>query len=325
MNLPSQLLRLSEGGEPALTHGPEPGSVDARAFSRLVELGVLDRQEDLTSWDPCAGCDCGAVERPIRWNGNQPIACCSVDAAQDTVLAGHEIEIYRLRPGQLAAQVAQAAGLDGSADLVVPGLWLLGRVAADRTLVLAMSTSALKHAGALDRLRTIDRASRFTMIAGIRSTIEIAELAARGIDVIAPDDVFLPSLPQMPIQLDLSKLIPSSAMTSRLSIDRTSWQFELDGRMLHLTDQTSRLLNALAETARHHSGFLSQEEVQATVYGSLRPPDSRQLRDVARDLRDQMAQGLAGEEASAVRQLIQNKRVERYRLSLAPEEIAIAG
>jgi hypothetical protein len=85
------------------------------------------------------------------------------------------------------------------------------------------------------------------------------------------------------------------------------------------------LLDALAETARQHSGFLSQDDVQAAVYGLLRPPESRQLRDVARDLRDQMAQGLPGEEARAVRQLIENKRVERYRLDLTPEEIAIVG
>lgn len=323
MNLPSYLLRLSEGGEPALTHGLEPGADHARAFARLVQLGVLDRQEDVTSWSPCAGCDCGAEERPIRWDGECPIAVCPVDAGQDTPLHASEIEVYRLRPIQLAAQVAQAAGLDGAPDLVVPALWLLGRVTADRTLVLAMSTSALKHAGALDRLRAIDRAARFTLIAGITSTTEIAALAERGIDVIAPDDVFLPSLPQMPIRLDRSKLIPSSAMTPRLSVDRTSWRFELDGRVLHLTDQTSRLLDALAETARQHSGFLSQEEVQAAIYGSLRPPDSRQLRDVARDLRDQMAQGLAGQDANAVRQLIRNKRVEQYRLDLTPEEIAI--
>jgi DNA-binding response OmpR family regulator len=325
VNLPSRLLRLSEGGEPALTHGPEPGSTDARAFSRLVELGVLERQDYLTAWDPCDSCDCGAEERLIRWDGNQPFAVCPMDAGQDTALLRSEIERYQMRPAQLAAQISKAAGLDHLPDMVVPGLWLIGRVTGDRTLVVAMSTAVLRHQATLDRLRAVDRATRYTLIGHVSSATEIAALGERGVDVVSPDDAFMPSLPQMPIRLDRSKLIPSSAMTPRLSVDRTSWRFELDGRVLHLTDQTSRLLHALAETARRHSGFLSQADVQAAVYGALQPPDSRQLRDVARDLRDQMAQGLAGEEASAVRLLIQNQRVERYRLALAPEEIAIMG
>ncbi len=327
MNLASQLLRLSEGGEPALTHGPEPGSADARAFSRLVELGVLDRQEDITSWDSCADCDCGAVERPIRWKGNQPIACCPVDAAQDTVLLASEIITYRLRPGQLAAQVAQAAGLDGSPELVVPGLWLLGRIAADRTLVLAMSTSALKHAGALERLRAIERAARFTMIAGITSATEIAALAERGIDVIAPGDVFLPSLPQKPIRLDMDLLREARGMAEPplLAINRMAFTAFYRGAAVRLSKRDFGLLGVLVRDARDGGAASPRDDLYRALLGrddADAPIGDEQVDKSVSRVRSALC-AAAGEPATHGRQILVAVRGEGYRLDIPGDRIQV--
>jgi len=274
MNLPSYLLRLSEGGEPALTHGLEPGADHARAFARLVQLGVLDRQEDATSWSPCAGCDCGAEERPIRWDGERPIAACPVDAGQDTPLHASEIESYRLRPIQFVAQVSQVAGLDRVPDLVVPALWLLGRVTADRTLILAMSTSALQHAGALDRLRALDRATRFTLIANITATTEIAALAERGIDVISPDEAFLPSLPQKPIRLDMDLIRDARAMMvpPLLAVHEAAVTAVYRGIPLTLRRRDFDVLLVLVREAKDGAAALREDLYQA-LSGAADPDD----------------------------------------------------
>lgn len=325
MNLPSQLLRLSEGGEPALTHAPEPGSPDAHAFSRLAKLGVLERLEDLDTWDACEGCDCGAVERQVRWLGDKPAAICPLDAARDTVLLAHQVAMYRLRPALLALQIAQAAGVDRVPDEVVPGIWLAGRLADERSLVIATSSVALRQPATIDRLKSIDRSARIAMIGHVSSATAVSTLRERGIDVVPPDEVFLPGLSGRPFAVDRNRLFPMPTGQPRLSIDRAGRSFVLDGRPLRLSDQSARLLDALADAALGSARFLTQTEVQAAVYGALRLPDSRPLRDVARDLRNQLAEGLGGADAEAVRQLIENKRVEQYRLKLKPEEIAIAG
>lgn len=327
MNLPSQLLRLSEGGEPALTHGPEPGSVDARAFSRLVELGVLDRQEDLTSWDPCGGCDCGAVDRPIRWTGDQPIACCPVDAAQDTVLLASEIMTYRLRPAEFVKQVAQAAGLDREPDLVVPGLWLLGRIAADRTLVLAMSTSALKRAGALDRLRATERSTRYAMIAAVTSATEIAALAERGIDVIAPDDVFLPSLPQKPIRLDMDLLREARGMAEPplLAINRMAFTAFYRGARVRLSKRDFGLLAVLVRDARDGGAASPRDDLYKALVGrddaDASVGDEQIDKSVSR-VRTALC-AAAGEPATHGRQILVAVRGEGYRLDIPGDHIQV--
>lgn len=327
MNLPSQLLRLSEGGEPALTHGPEPGSADARAFSRLVELGVLERQDDVTTWDPCAGCDCDADERPIRWDGDRPVAVCPVDAGQDTVLAGHEIEVYRLRPGQLAAQVVQAAGLDGPPDLVVPGLWLLGRVSGDRTLVLAMSTSALEHAGALERLRGIERAARFTIIAGITSAAEIAALAERGIDVVSPESVFLPSLPQKPIRLDMGLLREARGMAEPplLAINRMAFTAFYRGAAVRLSKRDFGLLGVLVRDARDGGAASPRDDLYKALVGrddADAPIGDEQVDKSVSRVRSALC-AAAGEPATHGRQILVAVRREGYRLDIPGDRIQV--
>lgn len=324
VNLPSQLLRLSEGGEPALTHGPEPGSADARAFSRLVELGVLERQEDLTAWDPCVGCDCGADERPIRWGGNRPVAICPVDAGQDMVLAAYEIETYRLQPARLAAQICRAAELDRAPDMVVQGFWLIGRVAADRTLVVAMSTSALRHPATLDRLRTIDQPARFTLIARITSTTEIAALAERGIDVVSPDDAFLPSLPQQPVRLDMQRLREAGATAELplLAVNAMAVTAVYQGRPMAIRRRDFQVLLVLVREARDGAAAL-REDLYHALEGSTNaenPPSAHEIDKVIDRLRAAFCAAI-GAPRSFGREVIRTVRSHGYRLDIPANRI----
>lgn len=274
MNLPSQLLRLSEGGEPAQTHGPEPGSADARAFSRLVELGVLERQDDLIAWDPCDSCDCGAEERPIRWDGDQPFAACPMDAGQDTALLRSEIEIYQLQPAQLAAQIGKAAGLDRLPDMVVPGLWLIGRVTGDRALVVAMSTAVLRDQATLDRLRAVDRATRFTLIAHVASATEIAALEERGVDVVSPDDAFLPSLPHVPVRIDIELIRQARAATEapHLLVNEMAVTAIYQGAPLVIRRRDFQVLLVLVREARDGAAAL-RDDLYHALEGSAKADD----------------------------------------------------
>lgn len=204
--LPALLLQLSEGGEPALLNGydalSEPG---AGAFRRLLEIGVLEQQESLAAWDPCLGCDCGATERPIRWRLGRPFAACPADVLADTPLQPEMLRVYRLSPDRFAEQVGLAVGINRKPEEILPALWRLGELASGRVVALAMCSTAALRPGAFDRLRAIDRDARIVLIAAIGAASAVAALAERRIDVLRPDEAFLPSEAAWPIRVNRSR------------------------------------------------------------------------------------------------------------------------
>jgi hypothetical protein len=243
----------------------------ARALPWLVEQGVLALHERLTSWDPCAGCECGLAERPIRWTGGRPFAACPLDADSDTALEPSVLAVYRLAPARLAALVARAAGTPGHPEEVVPALWRLGRLAGGRVLVLAMSSAAVRHPGAFDRLRAIDGAARITLVAAIASASEGAALRERGVDVVAPDDAFLPGEPAQPIRLDHDRLLgATSADPDLLEVHPMAVSAAFGGRPLPLEPRDFRVLAVLAREADDGGAAATRDD----LYRALVDDDS---------------------------------------------------
>lgn len=268
--LPVLLLQLSEGGDPAYLLGvPDLSPAAARAFQRLVELGAVLHDRRLDTWDRCATCSCGAEERQVRWVDGTPVAICPLSRDDDEVLDPTDLQLYRISLSRLAALVGKAAALDDRPDQIAPGLWRLGRLAGGRILLLATSSSAVRNAGAFDRLKAVDRAARFTMIAAITSAVEIADLVERGIDVVLPHEAFIVSEPGQPVRVNLNKLVvvADSSDPDVLEVNPMALTAVFGGQSLQLEPRHARVLNVLAREADDGGAAATRDDLYRALVG----------------------------------------------------------
>lgn len=252
VSLPALLLQLSEGGEPVFIHGfPELSPAGAGAFRRLLEQGVLAQHEQLTTWDPCNDCDCGATERTVRWRDGRPFAACPANAAADTPLSPDMLRVYRVSLAGLAGQVAGALGLRDQPEEVVPSLWRLGRLEAGSVALLATTSAAARRAGTMERLKALDPGARFILIGSVASASERAALADRGISVVRPEDAFLPSEPALPIRIDRVRLQgnPAGGEPPLLTINHMGFTATFHGAALQFGRRDFRVLAVLVREA----------------------------------------------------------------------------
>jgi hypothetical protein len=316
------LLRRSEGGRVAVLWGQEASLHFGRAFDRLLTAGVVVERAPATSWSTCRRCDGTCGEREIIELDGSLTAECPHFPSEAMRLAPHDVRSFSIDVGALLAELAQASGLGGEHELVTDGLWLLGQAAGGRSIFLVTGALALAAPSSLTLIAARAAPSTSTLLVpDIAPAPMLRPYRDAGCHLVAVEQAMAAD----GIRFNVDALAPALARRSRLIFNRTGPVFVLDDRTLALTDQSARLLAALADAARQHEGFLTRDEVQTAVYGKMSLPEARTLRDVARDLRDQMSAGLADADALAVRGLIENRRVERYRLALPSHEIQIAG
>jgi len=269
-SLPVLLLRQSEGGEPAYLLGvPDLSPAAASAFQQLLALGVVLHRRDLETWDPCATCSCGAEERRVRWIDSTPVAVCPLSREDDEALDPGDLKLFEIALPRLAAVVGRAAALDDRPEQVAPRLWRLGRLAAGRVLLLATSSTAVRGAGIFDRLKALDRSARFTLIASMKSAVEIASLAERGIDVVAPDEAFLPSEPTRPVRVDMDRLLVVTVTSDPdvLEVNPLGFTSAYGGRALQLEPRDARVLNILAREADDGGSLATRDDLYRALVG----------------------------------------------------------
>lgn len=269
-SLPVLLLRQSEGGDPAYLLGvPDLSPTAASAFQQLLALGVVLHRRDLETWDPCATCSCGAEERRVRWIDSTPVAICPLSREDDEALNPGDLKLFEISLPRLAEVVGRAAALDDRPEQVGPRLWRLGSLAAGRVLLLATSSTAVRGAGIFDRLKALDRSARFTLIASVKSAVEIASLAERGIDVVAPDEAFLPSEPTRPVRLDMDRLLVVTVTSDPdvLEVNPLAFTSAYGGRALQLEPRDARVLNILAREADDGGSLATRDDLYRALVG----------------------------------------------------------
>lgn len=269
-SLPVLLLRQSEGGEPAYLLGvPDLSPAAASAFQQLLALGVVLYRRDLETWDPCATCSCGAEERRVRWIDSTPVAICPLSREDDEALNPGDLKLFEISLPRLAEVVGRAAALDDRPEQVGPRLWRLGSLAAGRVLLLATSSTAVRGAGIFDRLKALDRSARFTLIASMKSTVEIASLAERGIDVVAPDEAFLPSEPTRPVRVDMDRLLVVTVTSDPdvLEVNPLAFTSAYGGHALQLEPRDARVLNILAREADDGGSLATRDDLYRALVG----------------------------------------------------------
>ena len=269
-SLPALLLRQSEGGDPAYLLGvPDLSPAAASAFQQLLALGVVLHPRVLDTWDPCANCSCGAEERNVRWIDGIPVAICPLSSEDDETLDAGDLQLFQISLSRLAELVGRAAGLDDRPEQIAPRLWRLGRLAGSRVLLLATSSSAVRGAGVFDRLKAVDRSARFTLIATMRSAVDIAALAERGIDVVPPDEAFMPSEPTRPVRVDLNRLLVVTVTSDPdvLEVNPLAFTSAYCGRALQLEPRDARVLNILAREADDGGSLATRDDLYRALVG----------------------------------------------------------
>jgi len=316
------LLQRSEGGRDAVVWGYEAAPHFGPAFDRLLAACVLVERAPAVSWSTCRRCDGACDARAIVELDGELVAECPHYPEQRARLAPHEVRSFSIDVGRLVAELAQASALAGECELVGDGIWLVGHLEGGRSVFFATNELVLAEPNGLTLVAARSAPSESTLLVPDSAPASILRSCRdAGWHVVAVEQ----ALAETGVRLNVDALVPLPARRARLVLNRAGPVFFLDGRALTLTEQPARLLAALAAAARQHPGFLQRDEIQSAIYGKLSMPEARPLRDVARDLRDQMATGLAAADAQTVRALIENKRVERYRLALPAGDIQIVG
>ena len=136
--LTALLLRLSEGGRPALLWGRMAKAAFGPAFERLLADGVLVECPPAEEWSACADCECGFDARPIQRIGDRIIAACPFDASSDIELEEDDLRDFRIDPEKLVALIAEASGFPEPIETLAPDLWRIGRLASGRSVVVAV-------------------------------------------------------------------------------------------------------------------------------------------------------------------------------------------
>jgi len=327
-SLPALLLQRSEGGDPAYLLGvPDLSPAAAIAFQQLLALGVVLHPRVLDTWDPCASCSCGAEERQVRWIDGTPVAICPLSREDDDALDPGDLQLFQISLSRLAELVGRAAALDDRPEQIAPRLWRLGRMAGGRVLLLATSSSAVRGAGVFDRLRSLDRSARFTLIANMKSAIEIAALEERGIDVVTPDEAFMVSEPARPVRVDLNRLLLVTVTLDpdMLEVNPMALTAAFGGRALRLEPRHMRVLNVLAREADDGGAAATRDDLYRALVGADDPDapvNDAQVDNAVSSIRGALcdARGLPRAEG---KRLIVAVRGHGYRLVTPPLRVLI--
>jgi hypothetical protein len=318
-SLPKLLLRRSEGGRGAILWGREAQPHFGKLFDRLLADGILTERAPAATWPPCSTCPGHCGDRAIVFVDGRAVAECPEDHACDDVLDADMIRSFEIDPDRLCAALAGASGLKGEISPVDSGVWNLGRLPGGRTVMLALDplTAADQRVVTLICAR-VEAAATTLLLPSALPVSQRQHLIDAGFCVRSTIDVLAAS----GFLLDHPALTPTTSDKARLVIGRSSRTAALDRRPRQLGDQPFRVLLKLADVAKLHDGFVEMLDIERAIYRDQILPAARETRDIIRLLRDQLAMGLDGAEAKAVRGLIENKRQpSRYRLALTPEEI----
>jgi hypothetical protein len=322
--LTAQLWRLSEAGEPAVFLGRPHDPRDNLLLEHLLECGALQHAGRLTAWDVCAGCDCGAEERPIRERAGVLVAACPLDHSRDERLDPDDLLTFRINIAALVTETAAATGLSGPVEEVAPGMWRIGLMSDGRIVWVVPTRHTILQPGLVGTIRTADPVHSILLLGPALPQAERASMERQGIRHAVLHESAGTSGPDEALALDLKSLAAGEVFAARLVLYRSSRTVRLDGRPRPMGDQAFRLLLALAEAARQNSGFLAVRVLEEAVYRNQDRPAARELRDIVRELRNALSADLDEEHAGAAHSLIKNTRspTSGYQLTLTREEIA---
>lgn len=315
--LPKLLLRLSEAGAPATLSGREARRFYGPAFDRLLARRVLVEQEPLRMWSPCSTCECDIGGRPIQTVFGRLVAACPLDAAKDVVLNGEDVRAFETGRASIVQEIARASGLAEPPMQLLPDVCQVTTLPSGEAVIMIQNETVACDPLLVAALRARVRGSRGVILlpSGISSELAL-QLSDAGFRVIATSNLLKPDW-----SIDFSSINDDAASDTRLVISCSTKSVEMDGTAISLPDQPFRTLVLLAEAARAGGGSVDKLQIEKRLWRGLRMPDSREVRDIVRDLREALR---VADRKVDLSKLVDTKRnPTRYRLLLEAKDVSL--
>ena len=315
------LLRLSEGGTPAILPGTLAKAHQGKEFQELLNRRVIIEQEPASHWPTCDDCDCGLDYRPIREKeGGGWVARCPSAARADVHLDAQDIRSFEIDTWQLIQEIRSASGLADEPDEIANGIWLLG-ACAGRAVFVSFATGVVRDRSIVQTLRAAAQALPITLLGAGLSASEARRLS--------DGDIFYSELREAltnvgagPLALDVRMLVPGpdSTIVPRLVLRQSERWMKLDALELPLSDRNFRLLWLLSEALHKGAPIVSREQIGKSLRNTKDIPKSYAA-DAIHDLREQIKRG-QGRKAE-YNDLIQTRQSQGYALALRPGEVQL--
>ncbi len=318
MTLATLLLRLSEGGEPAILWGRTAKPYFGRDFDRLQSRGALVEQAPATEWDVCSDCECGLSDRPVRRVRGLLVATCPLDHARDEPLDIHDLRSFTINAAALVLEIAAGSGFTGAPAELVPGVWYLGLTPTQRALFVAVTRSAVSQPGLIATMRLAQPVTPTTLVGPAVEAADQLRFAEAGIHFVPVSHAF--GERSRPMSLDFSRLQPLSAAAPRLVLNRPRRTLTLDGREFEIPPRSFALLWLMAETVAGGGGVVTHQRIESRLWGK-QPVARTATADAARDLREAL-KVIAGD-GEAPGELIETRSGQGYLLNLPADAIRL--
>ena len=220
------LLRLSEGGEPALLSGAAAKPFFGAAFQELLSSKILVERALATEWPLCNTCECDLDARPIRAAEGGFVAACPLDFKADVHLDEDDVRTFQIDVASLIKQVRTASLFRGVMVEVQRGVWLLGEIAEQHAVFITLQSSAIEDPTLPRTLHGAAPGSGLTLLGPPASDDVRTRLADAQIHYVTLSE----AVTEGGFNLDLSQLLPAPSKP-RFVLERGSRRARLDGRL----------------------------------------------------------------------------------------------
>ena len=313
--LVSRLWQLSEAGDPVVLLGRLTETADARLFDRLLECGVLRHAGQVTVWDVCDGCDCGAEQRVIRRFDNTPTAICVADRHRDLVLSPDDLASFEVSIPDLVAMSARASGLSGRPEEVVAGVWRLGAGPGGAAVFSVPTRQAMFRSGLLASLRHVEPDGRVLLLGPELPVSQRVAFAQASVQHAVLHQRAAKAGVSNPLALDLAWPAEAGARKARLVLYVAQKRIVFDGREASLQPRRFQLLHLLARRLRDDQPLVPAAEILTEMFGNT-TEDSR-ARKLMGELRSDLRTQLKADD------LIETRSGVGYCIALSAGEVSI--
>ncbi len=319
-SLSYQLWRLSEAGEPVVMLGRQHGAEEEAAFERLLQLGILVHRGREASWDVCHDCDCGAAERAIAWDGDVATAKCAADHRRDERLRADDVRSFTVVLPAFMEGVAAAMGF-GRPDLIAPGLWSLGVLSDERTIVAAPTRIGIRQPGLVGAIRLAHREGTIILVGPELPALMRGNLAEQNIHHVQPVHAVLPLMGDLPLALDVARLPDGRAGRYSLILTVETRTVHIGGKAATLPPRPFQILHILARQHRRGKPVVSRHALLDEIF----TPSTAEaaVRDLVSETRRQLKRAFG--DAEEVAQLITTHTTAGYAIKLPTLTVSVVG
>lgn len=313
-SLSQLLLRLSEGGPPAIIPGAIAKDHFGSDFDSLLHRQTLVELEPMAEWSPCGACECEQEARSIHRLDGRLVAACPLESSEDIALDDDDIRRFEICIEHLIGTIAEQSGCTADALPSVHNLWQLSIDSPLRTVLIAPCRPTTSDATFPRAVRLLFRDPEVTLLAPAPSKADRVRMADAGIEWVE-----LAGVVGRDVQRPFAIVLPVSARSGNpvaLMIDVTSGTVVLHGDTIQLTPRSLLLLTFLATAAGR---VVKHRDIEQHIWGKS-VVGKLAVADAVRGLRKELG---AHRIRSDGTELIQSAATVGYRLALEPSEVDV--